>query len=111
MALLAMRSRGRPFAETHMGKILQGQFLTEKDFERPLPAVSGHNPPTYDMRTPHDVTSGNMPLSPFDMQCNVQDGSGPSVLLHSCKRGLEAAEIPGSDSDPPPQKRLHVDYK
>ena len=32
MALLAIRSRGRPFAETHMGKILQGQLLTEKDF-------------------------------------------------------------------------------
>ena len=85
MALLAMRSKGQPFAETHMGKILQGQFLIEKDFERPLPAVFGHNPPTYDMRMPHDVTSGNMPLSPFDMQCNVQDSSGPSVLLHSCK--------------------------
>ena len=32
MALLAIRSRGRPFAQTHMGKILQGQLLTEKDF-------------------------------------------------------------------------------
>jgi hypothetical protein len=32
MALLAIRSRGRPFAHTHMGNILQGQFLTEKDF-------------------------------------------------------------------------------
>jgi len=32
MALLAIRSRGRPFAQTHMGKILQGQILTEKDF-------------------------------------------------------------------------------
>ena len=35
MALLAMRTRGRPFAETHMGKILQGQPLTKKDFEVP----------------------------------------------------------------------------
>jgi hypothetical protein len=32
MALLAVRSRGRPFAQTHMGKILQGQLLTERDF-------------------------------------------------------------------------------
>ena len=32
MALLAIRSRGRPFAQTHMGKILQGQFLTDRDF-------------------------------------------------------------------------------
>ena len=42
MALLAIRSRGRPFAETHMGSILQGQPLTEKDFE-----VIGHNPSAY----------------------------------------------------------------
>ena len=32
LALLAIRSRGRPFAQTHMGKILQGQPLTKKDF-------------------------------------------------------------------------------
>jgi hypothetical protein len=32
MGLLAIRSRGRPFAQTHMGKILQGQLLTERDF-------------------------------------------------------------------------------
>ena len=32
MALLVMRNRGRPFTHTHMGKILQGQLLTEKDF-------------------------------------------------------------------------------
>ena len=32
MALLVMRNRGRPFVHTHMGKILQGQLLTEKDF-------------------------------------------------------------------------------
>ena len=31
-ALLAIRSRGRTFTQTHMGKILQGQLLTEKDF-------------------------------------------------------------------------------
>ena len=48
MALLAIRSRGRPFAETHMGKILQGQLLTEKDFEGPTLVVSDHSPPTYD---------------------------------------------------------------
>ncbi|KAF8551736.1 hypothetical protein OG21DRAFT_1498931 [Imleria badia] len=33
-ALLAIRRRGLPFAHTHMGKILQGQFLTENDFQR-----------------------------------------------------------------------------
>ena len=31
-ALLVMRNRGRPFIHTHMGKILQGHLLTEKDF-------------------------------------------------------------------------------
>jgi hypothetical protein len=34
MALLAIRTRGQPFADTHMGKILQGQTLREKDFTR-----------------------------------------------------------------------------
>ena len=34
MALLSIRSRGRPFAHTHMGRILQGQLLTENDFLR-----------------------------------------------------------------------------
>ena len=40
MALLAMRTRGRPFAHTHMGRILQGQLLTEKDFEEPKVVLS-----------------------------------------------------------------------
>ena len=40
MALLAIRSRGRPFADTHMGKILQGQPLQEKDFaDRGSPSI------------------------------------------------------------------------
>ena len=33
-ALLAIRRRGLPFGQTHMGKIVQGQLLTEKDFQR-----------------------------------------------------------------------------
>ncbi|KAI9572507.1 hypothetical protein HD554DRAFT_2185528 [Boletus coccyginus] len=33
MALLAIRNRGRPFAHTHMGRILQGQPLKKEDFE------------------------------------------------------------------------------
>ena len=33
MALLVIRTRGVPFANTHMGKILQGHILTEQDFE------------------------------------------------------------------------------
>ena len=35
MMLLAIRRRGMGFAETHMGRVLQGQLLTEADFERP----------------------------------------------------------------------------
>ncbi|KAF8546980.1 hypothetical protein OG21DRAFT_1607573 [Imleria badia] len=35
MMLLAIRRRGMGFAETHMGRILQGQLLTEADFQRP----------------------------------------------------------------------------
>ena len=55
-------------------------------------------------------TSPGKPPSPFDMQCDARDGSGPSVvLLRPCKRGLEAAEIPDTDSGPPPQKRLRAD--
>ena len=33
MMLLAIRRRGLPFSATHMGKILQGQVLTEEDFK------------------------------------------------------------------------------
>ena len=40
MALLAIQTRGRPFAESHMGKILQGQSLREKDFEGPTSVTS-----------------------------------------------------------------------
>jgi hypothetical protein len=39
MALFAVQSRGQPFAQTHMGKILQGQVLSKKDFEVPIPVV------------------------------------------------------------------------
>ncbi|KAI9459074.1 hypothetical protein HD554DRAFT_1685585 [Boletus coccyginus] len=46
MALLAIRNRRRPFARTHMGKILQGQLLEKKDFEVPTSAMSDHNPAT-----------------------------------------------------------------
>ncbi|KAF8434543.1 hypothetical protein L210DRAFT_3649044 [Boletus edulis BED1] len=41
MALLAIRSRGRPFAHTHMGKILQGQSLSREDFEESTSDASG----------------------------------------------------------------------
>lgn len=38
--LLAIRRRGLPFADTHMGRILQGQSLTEEDFACPVLAAA-----------------------------------------------------------------------
>ena len=105
MALLAIRSRGRPFAQTHMGKILQGQLLREKDFEKSTSAVSDHSPSTFDGRTVHD---NPIPPSPSDMECHAQEDPGPSVLHRSYKRGLEKAGISEADVEPP-QKRLRTD--
>jgi hypothetical protein len=59
MALLAVRSRGRPFAQTHMGKILQGQLLREKDFGGPASVMSAHSHAALDGQTLHDT-----PISP-----------------------------------------------
>ncbi|KAF8550398.1 hypothetical protein OG21DRAFT_1514065 [Imleria badia] len=40
MMLLAIRRRGMDFSKTHMGNILRGQLLTEKDFQAPaLPII------------------------------------------------------------------------
>ncbi|KAF8550407.1 hypothetical protein OG21DRAFT_1446652 [Imleria badia] len=39
MMLLAIRRRGMGFAKTHMGSILRGQLLTEKDFQDSEPPV------------------------------------------------------------------------
>jgi hypothetical protein len=102
MALLGIRSRGRPFAQTHMGKILQGQLLSEKDFE--IPTVSDHSPTAYDKQTPHE--SPILP-PPSDMECDAQDDAGSPVLLQSYKRGLETARISEADLEPP-QKRLRM---
>lgn len=43
MKLLAIRRGGLPFAETHMGKILQGQQLTSEDFEDLVWSNTGHD--------------------------------------------------------------------
>ena len=48
MALLAIRARGLPFVQTHMGKILRGQYLTEQEFEGPTPLLSDCNPGPHD---------------------------------------------------------------
>ena len=55
MALLAIRTRGRPFAHTHMGKILQGRLLREKDFEGSTLVTSDHTTPGH----PQHRTSGD----------------------------------------------------
>ncbi|KAF8548686.1 hypothetical protein OG21DRAFT_1526324 [Imleria badia] len=39
MMLLAIRRRGMGFAKTHMGSILRGQLLTDKDFQGPAPPI------------------------------------------------------------------------
>ena len=48
MLLLAIRRRGIPFEETHMGKILQGRALTPKDFHFPATTGSSHHFTTRD---------------------------------------------------------------
>jgi hypothetical protein len=90
MALLAVRSRGRPFTQTHMGRILQGQLLREKDFKGPTSIVFDHNPAAFDGQTPQN---SHIPPSPPDMECDAQEDPGPSVLHRSYKRGLETAGI------------------
>ena len=84
MALLAVRSRGQPFAQTHMGKILQGRLLREKDFEGSTSAVSDHSSGAFDGQSIHD---NHIPPSPSDMECDAQEDLGPSVLHRSYKRG------------------------
>ena len=105
MALLAIRSRGRPFAHTHMGKILQGQLLTEKDFEGPTSVVSDHSPSASDRQTPHD--NPTLPSSSA-MRCDAQDDPGSSVLPRPYKRGLETAGISEADLEST-QKRPRMD--
>ncbi|KAF8554401.1 hypothetical protein OG21DRAFT_1484696 [Imleria badia] len=94
MALLAIRSRGRPFAQTHMGRILQGQLLGEQDFEGTTSesVVSDHSP----TQTPHDITPATIrPPPPSDLGSHVRNLNDPgsSTLLPSPKRRrLETAE-------------------
>jgi hypothetical protein len=105
MGLLAIRSRGRPFAQTHMGKILRGQLLSKNDFGGPTSVVSDHRPTACDGQTPHD---NPIPPSPSDIKCDAQEDPGPSVLHRSHKRGLETAGISEADLEPR-QKRLRTD--
>ena len=108
MALLGIRSRGRPFAQTHMGSILQGRLLTEKDFEGPTSVVSGRSPTTCGMQMPQDVISRTVCPPPSGVCCDEQDDLEPSTLLPSSKRIREAAGSPDTYSKPE-QKRVRVD--
>ncbi|KAF8434504.1 hypothetical protein L210DRAFT_3649011 [Boletus edulis BED1] len=93
MALLAIRSRGRPFAHTHMGKILQGQPLSREDFEESASDASNHSYAAYDRQISRDPDD-RIASSPSRMECDAQDDHGsPSVSLQSYKRGLETAGI------------------
>jgi hypothetical protein len=106
MSLLAIRSRGRPFAQTHTGKKFQGQLLSEKDSKGPTSVVSDHNLATaYDRQTSHD---NPIYPSPSDILCDAQDRPGPPVLPRSYKRELETAGISKAHVEPP-QKRLRTD--
>ena len=108
MALLAIRSRGRPFAQTHMGKILQGQFLTEKDFEEPTSVGPDSSPTTCGMQMPQDVISRTVRPSPSGAGRDEKHDPSPSTSFPSSRRSLEAAGIPDADSETQ-QKRVHVD--
>ena len=105
MALLAIRSRGQPFAHMHMGKILQGQLLTEKDFEGPTSVVPDHSPPAYNRQTPHD--NPTLPSS-SGMRCDARDDLGSSALPRPYKRGLEMAGISEAELEST-QKRPRMD--
>ncbi|KAG6379638.1 hypothetical protein JVT61DRAFT_10156 [Boletus reticuloceps] len=109
MALLAIRSRGRPFGHTHMGKILQGQSLSRKDFEESASDASDQSHAAYDRQTSRYSDDRIVP-PPSHMECDAQDDHESSVSIQSCKRGLETAGISEGDLEPP-QKRLRADQQ
>ncbi|KAF8122652.1 hypothetical protein EV363DRAFT_821637 [Boletus edulis] len=110
MALLAIRSRGRPFGHTHMGKILQGQSLSRKDFEESASDASDHSHAAYDRQTSRDSDDRIAIPSHSDMECDAQDDHESSVSIQPYKRGLETAGISAGDLEPP-QKRLRADQQ
>ncbi|KAF8434569.1 hypothetical protein L210DRAFT_3453923 [Boletus edulis BED1] len=95
MALLAIRSRGRPFAHTHMGKILQGQSLSREDFEESTSDASDDSHTAYDRQTLHDSDVRIAPLPSDTVGCDAQ---------------LETDGISEGDLKPP-QERLRVDQQ
>lgn len=92
--LLAIRRRGLPFAETHMGRILQGQQLTEDDFGGLTWAKSRRN--YTDAQTSHNVTSETI----------GDDGPTKSTLSLPFRRRLEMVDHLPEEDLRPPLKRL-----
>ena len=123
MALLAIRSRGRPFAQTHMGRILQGQLLGEKDFEGTTSAMSDHSPIAHDTHLGSHVRDGpgSSTLLPSPKQrrlemagrsddSDAQDEPGSFALLRPRKRRLDSETTDTTDADlEGPQKRPRAD--
>ena len=95
MMLLAVRRRGLPFAETDMGRILQGQLLTEEDFK--ILAGCSRNPTMRDARMLQSVAS----------MTAGKDGPPYSMFSRSSKRGRETIDPADGDSGRS-QKRLRV---
>ena len=111
MMLLAIRRRGLPFAETHMGRILQGRSLTEEDFACPAPAGSSHHPATRDGRTQLSIGSRSTPPSAScsDMDCGEEDNHVSSNPARRSKRGPPETDDQASQTDSGrPQKRLRM---
>ena len=98
MMLLAIRRRGLPFAETHMGRILQGHQLTEEDFKSPTWAKTGPNAVT------RGSTSRNITHTAIG-----RDGAVSSQRSRPSKRAREAVDPPDGDSGRS-EKYLRVDH-
>ena len=99
MMLLAIRRRGLPFGETHMGRILQGQQLTEDDFGGLTWAKSRRN--YTDAQTSYNVTS----------ETTGEDGPTKPTLSLPFRRRLEMVDRSPDSDLRPPLKRLRGDLE
>ncbi|KAG9308685.1 hypothetical protein JVU11DRAFT_11642 [Chiua virens] len=70
MMLLAIRRRGFPFSDSHMGKILQGQSLTRADFKSARSTGSNHRTAIRDGKTEHNTRSRSASPSGSDTDCD-----------------------------------------
>ena len=102
MTLLSIRTRGFPFSETHMGRILQGRSLTPKDFET---VPTGHN--LILDTDEHDTASRQEACPPLSASSDVSMASAAFYATQSSKRGREETEV-SDTTTAPPSKRLRV---